>query len=117
MFEAKVLRIGGQYYRFNFLCAAYGMFCSVSAKNEAPLHMQVMMDRLIRLFCRVVDGQEQTWKMPTTPLDINPLFGAAKEAAPSESPMLALSPTQYFTFDQGEVNAQSVESWDWSSHG
>lgn len=55
------MRLGGQYRRLLFLSAAYGMFRSASALDEIQIHMQCMMDRLTRLYCRVVDGQEQIW--------------------------------------------------------
>jgi hypothetical protein len=69
--ESKVLRIGGQYHDFSFLCAAYAMLRSASARDEVPLHMQLMLDRLVRLYCRVVDGQEQNSETPTTLMGVN----------------------------------------------
>ena len=35
------------------------MFRSASARDEVHIHLQGMVDRTTRVFCRVIDGQEE----------------------------------------------------------
>jgi hypothetical protein len=55
------------------------MFRSASARDEVHIHLQGMVDRTTRVFCRVIDGQEEFLRPSTASMAASMVMNAAGE--------------------------------------
>lgn len=60
LLEEKILRLGEHYGQLWFLVSGFGMLKSAFAPHELNSHVQGMVDRLTKLFNKVISAQEVT---------------------------------------------------------
>jgi hypothetical protein len=85
LLEEKILRLGEHYGQLWFLVSGYGMLRSAFAPHELNVHVQGMVDRLTKLFHKVIAAQE-------TPSNEHTAAGAlAALAGPTINPLAVSS--------------------------
>ncbi|KAE9965339.1 hypothetical protein BLS_007695 [Venturia inaequalis] len=60
LLEEKIFRLGEHYGQLWFLVSGYGMLESAFAPHDLSVHVQGMVDRLTKLFHKVISAQEVT---------------------------------------------------------
>lgn len=60
LLEEKILRLGEHYGQLWFLVSGYGMLESAFTPHELSVHVQGMVNRLTKLFHKVISAQDVT---------------------------------------------------------